>query len=261
MDKSQSLVAPANLQHLGFIVDGNRRWAKERGLPTIEGHRRGLDRIEEVAQSCIKSGVKYVSFYIFSTENWNRDPSEVAYLMDLVRNNIVKLIKRFKKDNIRCVILGRPEPVEPELWQKLMSAEAETSTCTGGTICFCFNYGGQWELADACSQIITERLNSLTHPASAPAISDNNREYANLDISKISTITPEDIASHLYHPEIPPVDLIVRTSGEERISGFMLWRAAYSEFLFIREYFPDITSDILINIFDDFNNRHRRFGR
>jgi undecaprenyl diphosphate synthase len=224
-----------SIDHIGFIVDGNRRWARERGLPTLEGHRRGFDIVEDIAIEVINRGVKYASFYLFSTENWDRSEEEVSYLMDLVRKNIERLTKKLIKEDIRMVIMGRPEPVEPALWEKLMAAEEKTKDSKRGTVCICFNYGGKWEIADAMTRIVEEK--------------------------KTGTITPEDIESHLYHPEVPALDLVVRTSGEERISGFQLWRAAYSEFLFIEKYFPDMSIDDLDGIFENYESRQRRFGK
>lgn len=221
-------------RHIGFIVDGNRRWAKERNLPTMEGHRRGFSRVEKVATKMIDSGIEFVSFYLFSTENWNRSEAEVSYLMDLLRKNVKRLQKKFVKENIRCVVMGREEPAPKDLLAALSELEEKTKNGTRGTVCICFNYGGQWEIADAVSKIIAAREKE---------------------------ITPEVVAKYLYHPEVPPCDLIVRTSGEERISGFQLWRASYSEFLFLKKYFPSITDKDCDNILETFKSRSRRFGK
>ena len=229
--------------HVGFIVDGNRRWAKERKLPTLEGHRRGFNKVEKIAVECINRGAKYVSFYLFSTENWGRSEAEVSYLMELVRKNCSRLKKRFIKENIRCVVLGRRDPAPEDILAKLADLEESTKSGTAGTVCVCFNYGGHWEIADAVSKILAERVN------------------AEDDDESTTEITPEDVANHLYHPEVPAADLIVRTSGEERISGFLLWRAAYSEFLFLEKYFPDLEFSDLDYIADNYRNRNRRFGK
>ncbi len=221
-------------RHIGFIVDGNRRWAKERNLPTLEGHRRGFSRVEKVATKMIDSGIEFVSFYLFSTENWNRSEAEVSYLMDLLRKNVKRLQKKFVKENIRCVVMGREEPAPKDLLVALSELEEKTKNGTRGTVCICFNYGGQWEIADAVSKIIAA----------------GEKE-----------ITPEVVAKYLYHPEVPPCDLIVRTSGEERISGFQLWRASYSEFLFLKKYFPSITDKDCDKILETFKSRSRRFGK
>lgn len=226
-------------RHIGFIVDGNRRWAKERGLPTLDGHRTGFDKVEKIAVECVKKGVKYVSFYLFSTENWGRSEEEVSYLMKLVETNIARMIKRLKKEDIKCVILGRKEPTPEKVWRALKKAEEETCDGKAGTVCICFNYGGKWEIADAVSEII-EKMGS-----GAPR----------------TEITPEIVAEHLYRPEVPELDLVVRTSGEERISGFMLWRAAYAELLFLKKYFPDMEVDDVKEILEEFSRRQRRFGK
>lgn len=227
------LKSQENLRHLGFIVDGNRRWAKERGLPTIEGHRKGLQNVEMVVAEVTKAGVPFVSFYVFSTENWQRSAEEVGYLMKMAAENIVKLAQKMAKNNVRCLILGAEKGVDPKLLQLFREAEAVTKDCTGTTACFCFNYGGQQEIIDA----------------------------ANAAFAAGQPLTPETLSAHLYHPEIPPCDLIVRTSGEERISGFMLWRAAYAEFLFLKQYWPDLAPDDIAAVFQEFKNRQRRFGK
>ena len=225
------------MRHIGFIVDGNRRWAREKGLPTLEGHRRGFKKVEDVASECVNRGVEFISFYLFSTENWNRAEDEVAYLMDLVRKNAARLKKRFLKEGIRCVVMGRKEPAPEDVLEKLADLEEATKNGSRGTVCICFNYGGHWEIADAATKLLAERPDA-------------------------AEITPEIFEKYLYHPEVPPCDLIVRTSGEERISGFQLWRTAYSEFLFLDKYFPDIDPEKDLDaILTEFNRRQRRFGK
>lgn len=227
-------------KHIGFIVDGNRRWARERNLPTLEGHRKGFSKVEKVATKMIERGVSFVSFYLFSTENWNRSEEEVSYLMDLLLKNAKRMSKKFRKENIRCVIMGRKDPAPENVLLALQKLEEETKNGERGTVAICFNYGGQWEIADAMTKILEE--------------SRKNPE-------KYNKITPEIVTKNLYHPEVPPCDLIVRTSGEERISGFQLWRASYSEFLFLKKNFPSITEKDCEKILDEFATRSRRFGK
>ena len=222
------------LTHVGYIADGNRRWARERGLPTLEGHRRGFDKVEIIIDALKDTEVKFVSFYLFSTENWDRSPEEVNYLMDLAGKQIDKLTKKLQKENLRLVIMGRPEPVDPKLWQKMLNAEAKTSENTGLTVCVCFNYGGHWEIADAATK----------------AVAAGEKE-----------LSPEVFEKYLYHPEVPPIDMIVRTSGEKRISGFQLWRAAYAEFWFIEKHFPDIDTEDAKKTIEEYHRRQRRFGK
>ena len=222
------------LKHIGFITDGNRRWARSHGLPTLEGHRRGFDKVEVIIDALKNTEVEYISFYLFSTENWDRSEEEVSYLMKLAGDKIDSLTKKLEKENVKIVIMGRPEPVDPKLWAKMMNAEEKTKNNTGMTVCICFNYGGQWEIADAATKAI---------------------EAGETELS------PESFAKYLYHPEVPGCDLIVRTSGEERISGFQLWRAAYSEFWFIEKNFPDIEAEDCQQALAEYHGRGRRFGK
>ncbi len=221
------------LKHLGIICDGNRRWAKERGLPTLEGHKKGLAVIEDIISAADDLKIPYVSFYVFSTENWGRSAEEVSYLMKLIEFQVMKLAKKLKKNNGKLLIVGSKQKVDPKLMSLLEEAEEITKDCTGITVGICFNYGGELEIADA----------------------------ATIAAKEDGEITPETIRKHLYHPEIPDVDMVVRTSGEERISGFMLWRASYAEFLFLKKYFPDITADDVEMMLKEYENRNRRFGK
>ena len=222
--------------HLAFIVDGNRRWAKERGLPTLEGHKAGFALVETIAEDCFRRGIKFVSFYLFSTENWDRSQEEVSYLMALAKAQISRLAKKLEKNNIKLAVLGSRDRVEKSLLKSIDAAKALTASGTKGTLGICFNYGGRQEIADAL-QKITE-----SNP-------------------KGTKITPDLITANLYHPEIPDADMIVRTSGEERISGFMLWRASYAEFLFLKKYWPEMSPADVADILAKYASRHRRFGK
>lgn len=222
-----------SLQHLGIIADGNRRWAKENGLPKIEGHKQGLKTIETLVAAAAKAEIPFISFYVFSTENWGREEAEVSYIMKLAETKIMSMAKKMAKNNVRLLILGTRGKVNPTLTSLGEKAEKITADCTGTTVCFCFNYGGEQEIADA----------------------------ANIALEADNKITPETIRKHLYHPEVPDLDMIVRTSGEERISGFMLWRAAYAELFFIKKYFPDMTAEDMKKILEEYEKRNRRFGK
>ncbi|MBR3138045.1 di-trans,poly-cis-decaprenylcistransferase [Candidatus Saccharibacteria bacterium] len=221
------------LKHLGIIADGNRRWAKENGLPKIEGHRHGLKTIETLVAAAAKAKIPYLSFYVFSTENWGREKTEVNYIMKMAETKIIKMAEKMAKNNVRLLILGSRGKVNPTLTSLGEKAEKITENCTGTTVCFCFNYGGEQEIADA----------------------------ANIALEVDGEITPETIRKHLYHPEVPDLDMVVRTSGEERISGFMLWRAAYAEFMFIKKYFPEMEAEDINRIIAEYDNRNRRFGK
>ena len=221
------------LKHLGIIADGNRRWAKERGLPTIEGHRKGLDVIKKLVAAADAEGISYITFYVFSTENWGRSDEEVSYIMKLAETRILKYANELKENNARMLILGSKARISEKLKQAISEAEELTKDCTGITVCFCFNYGGEQEIADA----------------------------ANLVVQSGGEITPETIRANLYHPEVPDLDMIVRTSGEERISGFMIWRGAYAELMFLTKYFPDMDAEDIKEILKEYKKRNRRFGK
>ncbi|MBR3332125.1 di-trans,poly-cis-decaprenylcistransferase [Candidatus Saccharibacteria bacterium] len=221
------------LKHLGVICDGNRRWAKEKGLPTFKGHEKGLSVIEEMVDAADNAGIPFISFYVFSTENWNRTAEEVGYLMKLIEVKVMGLAKKMKARNGKMVILGSKKKVDPKLLSMLEKAEKLTEDCTGITVGICFNYGGEQEIAEA----------------------------ATIAAEVDGEITPETIRKHLYHPEIPDVDMVVRTSGEERISGFMLWRSSYAEFFFMKKYFPDIVPEDMDVIIKEYEKRQRRFGK
>ena len=223
-------------RHIGYIVDGNRRWAKAHGLPTYEGHLAGYNAIQDIAKATFDAGVEYVSAYIFSTENWKRSEDEVSKLMGLVLRLLKSDLHLFQENNIRLKVLGSRDNVSEKILKEIDNAERETADNTGGTLGLCFNYGGQLEIADAVKPIIENGV----------AAKD---------------VTPELIAQHLYVPEIPPCDLVVRTSGEQRLSNFMLWRSAYSEFMFLEKNWPDMTKQDVTDILEAYKKRERRIGK
>ena len=222
-------------QHIGYIVDGNRRWAQKHGLPTYEGHLAGYNAITDVALASFDAGVSFVSAYIFSTENWKRSEDEVGKLMSLVLRLLTSDVTILEKNNVRLRILGSRDGVSDKILAAIADAEKRTENNTHGTLALCFNYGGQLEIVDACKKVVQSGVTA-------------------------GEITPELIAQNLYAPEVPPADLIVRTSGEQRLSNFMLWRAAYSEFLFLEKQWPDMTKEDVTAILEEYERRGRRFG-
>lgn len=232
MDDQIKAVIPA---HIGYIVDGNRRWAKKHGLPNYEGHLAGYYALKEVGLATLAAGVQYMSAYVFSTENWKRSSDEVKKLMGLTLRVLKSDVPEFNKNNVRLKVIGSLEGVDDKIIQAIRDAEADTAHNTGGVFALCFNYGGQREIVDAVKGIVD---------AGVPA----------------EDVTEELIAQHLYAPEVPPVDIVVRTSGEQRLSNFMLWRSAYSEFLFLEKNWPDMTKDDVDAIIAEFTKRQRRFG-
>lgn len=232
MSEEADIQLPA---HIGFILDGNRRWAKKHGLPVYEGHLAGYNALKDVAVAAHEAGVKYISAYVFSTENWKRSADEVKGLMSLVLKLVKSDLPEFHKRNVRLKVAGSREGVEPKIIKAIENAEAVTANNTGGELVLCFNYGGQLEITEAVKKIVQAGVNA-------------------------DDITEDLIAQHLYAPEVPPIDLVVRTSGEQRLSNFMLWRAAYSELMFIDKHWPDMTKDDVTAIMEEYKKRQRRFG-
>lgn len=226
---------PAVPRHIGYIIDGNRRWAKSHGIPAYEGHLAGYNALKDIVIATIGQGVEYVSVYAFSTENWKRDKPEVDKLMGLMLRLAKTDVKELIDNNIRVKFVGTRDGLSDQLVEAIEGAEAKTEHLTGGTACVCFNYGGQGELVDAVKAIIRDKYEA-------------------------DTITPQLLEEHLYVPDIPPLDMIVRTSGEQRLSNFMLWRAAYSELLFLNKYWPDMTKQDVAAILEEYSRRKRRFG-
>lgn len=222
-------------RHIGYIVDGNRRWAKKHGLPTYEGHLAGYNALIDVALASFEAGVEYVSAYIFSTENWDRSQEEVSKLMGLVLKMLTSDLPILEKNNIRLRVLGSRDRVSDRIIKAIEEAEAKTAENTGGVLALCFNYGGKLEIVDAIKKIVQSGV-------------------------KAEDINSNLVEKKLYAPEIPQIDIVVRTSGEQRLSNFMLWRVAYSELLFIEKSFPDMKKEDVIGIIKEFSHRSRRFG-
>ncbi len=221
--------------HIGLILDGNRRWARENGLPQLEGHRRGYENLKTISRAAFDRGVHYVSAFIFSTENWNRTKEEVDYLMNLAMKIATKDAKELSEENIKIVVLGIEDGVNPKLIKAWRQVEKESQDNTGGTLALCFNYGGMREITDAVKKIINDGVRS-------------------------SDVTESDIENNLYHPEIPAIDFMIRSSGEQRISNFMLWRMAYAELYFSPKHWPGFTANDLEVALTDYASRQRRFG-
>ncbi|HSX28075.1 MAG TPA: polyprenyl diphosphate synthase [Candidatus Saccharimonadales bacterium] len=222
-------------RHIGFIVDGNRRWAKEHGLPTLEGHRRGYELLKQIAVAAIDRGVSVVSGYIFSTENWKRTETEVSYLMKLALRYAEHDLDEIIAKGIRIRVLGTTKGLSQKMIAAIRRCEAKSAHCTRGTLALCFNYGGTQEIAHACKALITKGVQA-------------------------DEVTPEKIREELYQPDIPDVDIVVRTSGEQRLSNFMLWRVAYSEFLFVDKKWPEMNAQDVDDILHEYARRNRRFG-
>jgi undecaprenyl diphosphate synthase len=226
---------PVIPSHLGFILDGNRRWARKHSLPEYDGHLAGYNALHEVLDGCFEQGVTYVSIYAFSAENWKRGKTEVSGLMRLALQAVARDLKTLIKKNIRVRFLGRREGLAGKIIAAIEKAEEATKNLDGGTLAVCFNYGGHQEIADAARKCVEDGL----------AAEDINEEA---------------IAARLYSPDLPPIDMVVRTSGEQRLSNYMIWRTAYSELMFVEKFWPEMTKEDVTAIIEEYNRRSRRFG-
>jgi len=222
-------------KHLGLILDGNRRWAREHGLPLYEGHKAGYRNMEKILDAALDRGVECVSMYAFSTENWNRSADEVKQLMRLFLWIFKHELGNLKRHGVRVHVLGNKLRIGKALLKAIHQAEDETKENTRGTLLFCLDYGGQQEIVEAMKALVADGVPT-------------------------SDITAEQISERLQTNGVPPVDLIIRTSGEQRLSNFMLWQAAYSEFMFTPTKWPDFSVEELNGMLDEYAQRHRRFG-
>ena len=223
-------------QHVAIIMDGNGRWAKERGLSRLAGHKAGGENVRPVAKIFADYGVRYLTLYAFSTENWNRPRVEVAGLLKLLSNKIDQETQAFHQDNIRLVHLGRQDRLPHRLRRKVHAAIELTKNNSGLTLCLAFDYGGRDEIVQA-----TKRITGADIPG------DNIDEYL--------------FARYLYAPDIPDPDLVIRTGGESRLSNFLLWQAAYSELYFTPVLWPDFGPKQVEEALSEYTRRQRRFGK
>jgi undecaprenyl diphosphate synthase len=222
-------------KHVALILDGNRRWAKERGLTSLEGHKKGEEKVREAPEWFFDKGVETVTIFAFSTENWKRKKEEVDYLMKLLKEAVDKELDKAIERGFRIVISGRYDELPDELSDRCREAVTRTKENKKGTLNICLNYGGRAEIVDAVKKILAESKGE-------------------------DAIDEESISAHLYHPELGSPDVIVRTSGEKRLSGFQLWGSAYSEFIFLDKYWPDFSKEDAEYVIEEFSGRKRRFG-
>lgn len=222
--------------HLGLILDGNRRWARARGLGIVQGHRQGYENLQTITKAALKYGVRYVSAYVFSTENWQRDKQEVRDIMNILRWVLKHEVKEFHAENIRLRVIGSKAKLGAALLTAIHDAEKLTEHNTRGTLLLCLDYGGQQEIVEAVKKIATQGI-------------------------KPEDITVDMISEHLHAPDIPPPDLIVRTSGEQRLSNFLTWSSVYSELMFSKKHWPEFSESDLLDALKKYSERQRRFGK
>jgi undecaprenyl diphosphate synthase len=237
---SRTMVQPLAVpRHVAIIMDGNGRWASARGLPRAAGHRRGVDALRKTVRAAMEMGISYLTIFSFSAENWSRPISEVRELMSLlrlfVRNDLVEL----HNEGVRIRIIGQRDGLESDILRLLEEAEELTKANTMMTLVVAFNYGGRQEIARAARKLAQDVVDGRL---------------------SLEQINEDQLASHLDVPDLPDPDLIVRTSGEQRLSNFLLWQAAYSELIFVPVYWPDFDRSTLEGAIAEYHRRDRRFG-
>lgn len=231
---------PHPLQHLAIIMDGNGRWAQKRGLPRSMGHRKGAEVVKDITRAAGEMGIKYLTLYAFSTENWKRSPEEVSTLMNLLRDYLKTDLKEIQDNNVRILFIGERSMLDKDIVEAVNRIETDTAANNKMTLCIALSYGSRLEIVNAVKRIAI--------------------------MAKRGDILPEDIDSKLfsdmlYTKDIPDPDLLIRTSGEQRISNYLLWQIAYAELFFTTTLWPDFTKNELEQIIKDYNNRERRYGK
>ena len=234
MNNLKEIVEQNKLKHIAIIMDGNRRWAKERNLPSAVGHKKGVDALKTTMRACDDLGIKYLTVYAFSTENWNRKPEEVNFLMDLLGQTLKNELKEMHENNVVISFLGDTSQLSENLQKILSNAVKTTKNNTGVNLQIAFNYGSRAEITRAVQKILD---------------------------SGVKKVDEDLISKNLYTSNIPDPDLLIRTGGEMRVSNYLLWQIAYSEFIVIKEFWPEFDKDTLSRCIIEFNNRTRRWGK
>ena len=226
----------SEIKHIAIIMDGNRRWAKEHNLPSAAGHKKGVTSLRNVVRACDEFGVKYLTVYAFSTENWKRSKEEVDFLMDLVAVTLKNELDDMDKEDVKISFIGDSSKLSDKLQKVTSNAQEKTKNNTGVNLQIALNYGSRDEIVNAVKSII-----------------DNNY--------KSEDITADVISKHLYTKNIPDPDILIRTGGEKRISNYLLWQIAYSEVIVVDEYWPEFDKCSLLKCIEEFNRRQRRYGK
>lgn len=228
------------LQHIAIIMDGNGRWATKRGLPRLAGHKKGAETVKIVTEAAAEAGVKYLTLYAFSTENWQRSPEEVNGLMSLLRDYLKTDLKEIQEKGVRIRFIGERHMLASDIVEKMKKIEKQTINNDRMTLCIALSYGSRQEIVQAARKIAT--------------------------LAKRGDILPEDVdikmfSDMLYTKDMPDPDLVIRSSGEQRISNYLLWQVAYAEFYFSPVLWPDFNKETLNAIIEDYNHRERRYGK
>ena len=243
MQKYQELMARIDKsrvpQHIAVIMDGNGRWAKKRLQNRLYGHRHGAEAVRKTIEGCHELGVKYLTLYTFSTENWNRPKTEITGLFKLIINTLLKEFDELIKNNVKLKLIGSRKNLDNSFVDQIEQACARSSENTGLTVLIAINYGSRREILDAVEQIVEDRISGK--------------------ITKLD-ITEDIFSSYLYTAGVPDPELLIRTSGEMRLSNYLLWQNAYTELWFTEELWPDFNKELLMQAVIDYQNRDRRFG-
>ncbi len=241
--ESTSQVASANTLrmpvHIAVIMDGNGRWAQARGMPRVEGHRRGANTVRRISEACRELGVSYLTLYCFSNENWKRPKEELSFLMNLLKTYLIQERPTLLKNDIRLTIIGRREGIPDEVQCEMDRSVELSKNCKSLTLCLAINYGSRQEIVDAIRSICKDVKDGVLSP---------------------ETIDESLVADRLYTTGMPDPDLLIRTSGEMRISNYLLWQISYSEIWITDKSWPEFDKDDLVQAITDFNKRDRRFG-
>jgi undecaprenyl diphosphate synthase len=227
-------------KHIAIIMDGNGRWAKKRGLPRVAGHKRGVDTVEEIVEACAEIGVKYLTLYTFSTENWKRPKDEVSTLMRLLLNSLRDKVNELNNNNIRLTTIGDTDSLPTEVQKQLNSSIEQTKKNNKMVLNLALSYSGRWELLEAIKKIAKDSSKGQL---------------------KIDDIDENLISKQLTTKNMPDPELVIRTSGEFRVSNFLLWQIAYSEFIITETFWPDFSRNDLYKAIQEFQKRERRFGK
>lgn len=236
----KEMVKKTNLHHIAIIMDGNRRWAKNKGLPSAIGHKKGVDALKKTVYACDDFGIKYLTVYAFSTENWNRKPEEVDFLMNLLGKTIQNELKELNDNGVVISFLGDLTKLSPKLQEILYHAIDVTKDNKGVNLQIAFNYGSRAEIVNAVKNISEKVKNGEMN---------------------VDDITENVVSKALYTSSIPDPDLLIRTGGEVRISNYLLWQIAYSEILIVDEFWPEFDKESLASAVEDFYSRNRRWGK
>jgi undecaprenyl diphosphate synthase len=225
--------------HVGVIMDGNGRWAKARGKPRTDGHIEGVKALRRLVELCINYGVRHLTVFSFSSENWSRPKEEISFIFGLLRRFVASDLERLIRNNVRVRIIGERLGLDASLRRLIEDVEAKTAGNTGLELIVAFNYGGKAEITEAVRRIAQQVRDGQLQP---------------------QDITESSVESALYTSGIPDPDIILRTSGEQRVSNFLLWQAAYSELVFVEENWPDFDESTFVRVLEEYSMRERRFG-